>query len=79
MYTRPFQLTEKIHRDVPEYLQPEQPQNSQKGRIIVITGGGTGIGAVCLPPAVLSKHLTSSNILHRQPPPFGSAPEPRAS
>ena len=44
--TMPFQLTKKIHRSVPEYLQPEKPENSQKGKIIVITGGGSGIGAV---------------------------------
>ncbi|KAK3109476.1 hypothetical protein LTR53_017243, partial [Teratosphaeriaceae sp. CCFEE 6253] len=43
--TLPFQLTQKIHRSVPEMLQPERKEHSQKGKIIVITGGGTGIGA----------------------------------
>jgi hypothetical protein len=45
-YTLPFQLTKKIHRKVPDILQPEREENSQSGKIVVITGGGTGIGAV---------------------------------
>ncbi|KAF2464762.1 short chain dehydrogenase-like protein [Lindgomyces ingoldianus] len=44
-YTLPFQLTKKIHRAVPTELNPENSENSAKGKIIVITGGGTGIGA----------------------------------
>jgi len=44
-YTLPFQLTKKIHRKVPDLLSPEKKENSQKGKIVVITGGGTGIGA----------------------------------
>ncbi|KAK3646834.1 hypothetical protein LTR56_008321 [Elasticomyces elasticus] len=44
-YTIPFQLTKKIHRRVPDGLQPEKAENSQAGKIIVITGGGSGIGA----------------------------------
>ncbi|KAF2267978.1 NAD(P)-binding protein [Lojkania enalia] len=43
--TVPVQLTRKIHRDVPDILSPEDPKNSAKNKIIVITGGGTGIGA----------------------------------
>jgi hypothetical protein len=45
-YTLPFQLTKKIHRKVPDFLQPEREENNQKGKIVVITGGGSGIGAV---------------------------------
>jgi hypothetical protein len=45
-YTLPFQLTKKIHRKVPDALQPEKEENNQKGKIVVITGGGSGIGAV---------------------------------
>lgn len=45
-FTLPFQITKKIHRDVPPELSPELPENSAKGKIIVITGGGSGIGAV---------------------------------
>ncbi|KAK4555448.1 hypothetical protein LTR86_007200 [Recurvomyces mirabilis] len=44
-YTIPFQLTQTIHRRVPDELQPERSENSQRGKIILITGGGSGIGA----------------------------------
>jgi hypothetical protein len=47
-YTLPFQLTKKIHRRIPEALQPERPDNSARGKIIVITGGGAGLGSVGL-------------------------------
>lgn len=30
---------------MPDLLSPEKKENSQKGKIVVITGGGTGIGA----------------------------------
>lgn len=48
-YTLPFQLTKKIHRKVPAQLSPELEENFQRGKIVVITGGGTGIGAVAVP------------------------------
>ncbi|KAK5268226.1 hypothetical protein LTR99_003160 [Exophiala xenobiotica] len=44
-YTLPFQLTHKIYRDVYDKISPQNPDNSVKGKIILITGGGTGIGA----------------------------------
>ena len=47
-YTMPFQLTKKVYRSVYPYISAENPTNSQKGKIIVITGGGTGVGAVSL-------------------------------
>lgn len=58
-YTLPYQITAKIHRDVPPELSPENPNSSAKGKIIVITGGGTGIGAVSTPP-------NPSKLLNRQ-------------
>jgi hypothetical protein len=47
-FTLPFQLTKTIHRKVPDELQPEKEENraTAKGKIVVITGGGSGIGAV---------------------------------
>ena len=45
-YTLPFQLTKKLHRSVYPYISASNTTNSQAGKIIVITGGGTGIGAV---------------------------------
>ncbi|RVX74623.1 hypothetical protein B0A52_01749 [Exophiala mesophila] len=44
-YTHPFQITKQIRRDVYEYISPSNASNKQAGKIIVITGGGTGIGA----------------------------------
>lgn len=46
-YTLPFQLTKSIHRkQVPYILSSLNPLNKQNEKIVVITGGGTGIGAV---------------------------------
>ena len=45
-YTLPFQLTKKIDRTVPDNLRPESPDLDASGKIVVITGGGSGIGAV---------------------------------
>lgn len=45
-YTRLAQLTGTIHRDVYPLISPDNPANNQQGKIILITGGGSGIGAV---------------------------------
>jgi hypothetical protein len=45
-YTMLFQLTDKIRRQPYGLILHEKKQNSQEGKIIVITSGGTGIGAV---------------------------------
>ncbi|KAK4947887.1 hypothetical protein LTR10_013395 [Elasticomyces elasticus] len=42
-FTLPVQLTKKIYRDPYDYILPEN--NPQAGKIILITGGGSGIGA----------------------------------
>ena len=41
-YTTPFQLTKKIRRDPYDAIEA----SLATGKVIVITGGGTGIGAV---------------------------------
>lgn len=48
-YTLPFQLTKKLHRTVPDNLRPDSPDLDASGKIVVITGGGSGIGAVSSP------------------------------
>jgi hypothetical protein len=47
-YTLPSQLTPTIHRQVPEELKPgnDESRAAAKGKVVVVTGGGTGIGAV---------------------------------
>jgi hypothetical protein len=56
-YTLPFQLTQKIHRQILGSLQPERLENSAHGNIIVIIGAGAGIGAVSLyPPSPTRLH-----------------------
>lgn len=47
-YTYPFQLTKTLHRDPYDDLLPTNPENSQKGKIVIITGAYGGIGAVCI-------------------------------
>ena len=43
-FTLPVQLTRTIHRQPYDYILPEN--NPQPGQIILVTGGGSGIGAV---------------------------------
>ncbi len=44
------QLTRKIHRQVYDLISPTNPANSAQGKIVLITGGGSGIGAVVFRP-----------------------------
>lgn len=44
-FTTPFAITPSTHRDPYNAILPENPTNSQKGKIIIITGGSAGIGA----------------------------------
>jgi hypothetical protein len=45
-YTAPFLLIKTGHRDPYPALLPTNPENSQQGKIVIITGGGSGIGTV---------------------------------
>ncbi|KAK0114987.1 hypothetical protein ONS96_013461 [Cadophora gregata f. sp. sojae] len=45
MYTKPFQLTKTMHREPYDDILPSIPENSQQGKIIVITGAYGGIGS----------------------------------
>jgi hypothetical protein len=46
MYTYPFQFTKTMHRQPYDDILPSKPSNSQKGKIVIITGAYGGIGAV---------------------------------
>ena len=45
-YTSPFQLTNSMHRDLYPAVEPTNPALSAKGKVIIITGAGGGLGAV---------------------------------
>ncbi|KAI9844579.1 MAG: hypothetical protein M1838_002144 [Thelocarpon superellum] len=44
-YTKPLQITKTIHRDPYPSLSPDKPELSPNGKIVLVTGGGSGIGA----------------------------------
>ena len=44
VYSTPFQLTKTMHRSPYELILPDNPANSQKGKSIVITEAGQGLG-----------------------------------
>lgn len=79
-YTIPFQLTKTIHREkIPYTLSDSNPQNDQTGKIVVITGGGTGIGAVSTLAAFLQSLFVRLTSEHRPQPVSGSAQKQKAS
>jgi hypothetical protein len=45
-FTTPFMVTKTKRRDPYAAILPSNPSNSQKGKIIIITGASGGIGAV---------------------------------
>ena len=56
MFTSPFQLTKSMHRDLYPAIEPTNPALSAKGKVIIITGAGGGLGAVS------SQSLTNSQV-----------------
>jgi hypothetical protein len=67
-YTYPFQLTKTLHREPYDELLPSKAENSQKGKIVIITGAYGGIGAVPI-PSTFQPLMTDS--VYRQQPQFG--------
>ncbi|KAM0799895.1 hypothetical protein BDR22DRAFT_806664 [Usnea florida] len=45
MFTSPFQLTKSLHRSLYPAVEPTNPALSAKGKVIIITGAGGGLGA----------------------------------
>ena len=48
MFTSPYQLTKSMHRDLYPAVEPTNPALSVKGKVVIITGAGGGLGAVSL-------------------------------
>lgn len=48
MFTRPFQLTKGIHRDVYDTINPGNPSLRAIGKVVIITRAGGGLEYVCL-------------------------------
>ena len=46
MFTSPFQLTKSMHRDIHHAVEPSNPAISAKGKVLIVTGAGGGIGKV---------------------------------
>jgi NAD(P)-dependent dehydrogenase (short-subunit alcohol dehydrogenase family) len=38
------EVTKTVHRDIYPALSPSRPELSQAGRVVLVTGGGTGVG-----------------------------------
>lgn len=48
MFTSPYQLTKSMQRDVYPAIDPTNPKLSAKGKVVLITGAGGGLGNVSL-------------------------------
>ncbi|KAL5320073.1 hypothetical protein ACEPPN_013133 [Leptodophora sp. 'Broadleaf-Isolate-01'] len=42
--TTPFMLTKSLHRDVYPAVDPTNPDLSAKGKVVIVTGAGGGLG-----------------------------------
>ena len=49
MFTTPYQLTKSMHRDIYPAVDPRNPALSAKGKVVIVTGAGGGLGAVSPP------------------------------
>ena len=47
MFTSPFQLTKSMHHDIYHAVEPSNPAISAKGKVVIVTGAGGGLGNVC--------------------------------
>ena len=63
MFTSPFQLTKSMPRDVYPAIAPTNPALSAKGKVVIITGAGGGLGAVSL--SAITSNCSSKCLYHR--------------
>ncbi len=74
-FSFPFLATKTLRRDPYPAILPSNPANSQKGKIIIITGGSSGIGAVSRLP--LQSNFEQKLTPYRPQPGSGPAQEHR--
>ena len=77
-FTLPLQLTKTIRRQVYDTVSPENPANSQAGKIVVITGGGSGIGKASFYALLVGVGRGADLDAYRQLLTFGLARVPKA-
>lgn len=49
-FTKPFQLTKSMHRELYPFLEPSNPELNASGKVVLITGAGGTLGVVSLVP-----------------------------
>ena len=48
LFTKPFQLTKAMHRELYPSLDPSNPNLKASGKVVLITGGGGTLGGVSM-------------------------------
>lgn len=66
-FTRLSAYTKSIHRDVYPAVLPTNPDLSMKGKIIIVTGAGSGIGATGIVPAFAAAGAAGIVLVGRRP------------
>ena len=63
MFTSPYQLTKSMHRDLYPAIEPSNPALSAKGKVIMITGAGGGLGAVSRAPSKYDQSIQAHSTM----------------
>lgn len=49
-FTKPFQLTKSMHRELYATLEPSNPDLNVSGKVVLVTGAGGTLGVVSVAP-----------------------------
>lgn len=66
-FTRLSAFTKTIHRDVYPAVLPTNPDLSMKGKLVIVTGAGSGIGATGIVPAFAAAGASGIVLVGRRP------------